>query len=307
MSKLMAGIGATAARLRAPIEDLCGLAKSAIVPRVKRRKVAVLARLALAITVAVLAACAGTAATTTAYTPITGVLVRSDALVSGIGCGTRGDQVFKYAAVVTQGNQTLTVGATGVGTLSECYADAKFANLVAGPDGTLSFTVEIFAFSQESYLAQRARGLDLAVTDWTQLQKFQPTYRTSCRATQQQDVEVLAVCNPLRSGGPASIRIPTTQFSTTIGTTLACKDAQGKPKDYTKVQAFYSVGGVAGELSQVDCPDALVVTPAAAPATYTLDLQLVDPTGVRVVGTVRCTASTIPGLESTASCTPAVP
>ena len=249
-------------------------------------------------------ACAGTTTTTTAYTPITGVLVRSDALVSGIGCGTQPDQVFKYAAVVTQGNQTLTIGGTGVGMISDCFADAKFANLVAGPDGTLSFTVQIYAFSQESYLAQQAKGLDLAATDWTQLQKFQPTYKTSCRATQQQDVEVLAVCAPLHSGGAASVRIDTTQFPTATGATLKCLD-QGKPKDYATVQAFYSVNGIAGELAPVTCPEPVVVTPAAAPATYTVDLQLVDPTGVKVVGSVRCSATTIPGLESTATCTAA--
>jgi hypothetical protein len=253
---------------------------------------------------AAMAACAGTAAATTAFTPITGVLVRSDALVSGIGCGTRPDQIFKYAAVVTQGSQTLDVGGVGVGMLSDCFADAKFANLVAGPDGTLSFTVQIFAFSQESYLAQQAKGLDTAVTDWTQLQKFQPTYKTTCRATQQGGVEVLAVCDPLRAGGPASVRVDTSQFQPASGAVLKCQD-QGKPKDYTTVQAFYSVNGVGAELAPVTCPDPVVITPAAAPATYTLDLQLVDPTGGRVVGTVRCTATTIPGLESTATCAPA--
>ena len=51
---------------------------------------------------ALVAACAGTTTTATTYTPITGVLVRSDGLLTGIGCGTRDDQVFKYAAVVTQ-------------------------------------------------------------------------------------------------------------------------------------------------------------------------------------------------------------
>ncbi len=249
-------------------------------------------------------ACGATTTTTTAFTPITGVLVRSDALVSGFGCGTRPDQIYKFAAVVTQGNETLTIGGVGVGLLSDCFADAKFANLVAGPDGTLSFAVQIYAFSKEAYLAQQQRGLDTAVTDWSKLQKFRPTYKTSCRATQQQDVEVLAVCDPLRSGGPASIRIDTTQFPTATGGTLKCQD-QGKPKDYATVQAFYSVNGAPGELAPVTCPEPVVVTPAAAPATYTLDLVLVDLTGVRVVGTVRCTATTIPGLESTATCTPA--
>jgi hypothetical protein len=250
-------------------------------------------------------ACSGTTSTAGTYTPITGVLVRSDALVSGIGCGTRSDQVFKYAAVVLLDGQTLNVGGTGVGVLSDCFADAKFANLPARPDGTLAVTVQIYGFSQQSYLAQQAKGLDLAVTDWTKLQTFQPTYKTSCEATQQQNVEVLAVCNPLRSGGPATVRIDTTQFARASGDPLLCKDAAGKPKDYTTVQAFYSVGGTAGELSHVDCPAPIVVSPAAAPATYTLDLQLVDPTGVKVVGTARCHATTIPGLETTATCDPA--
>jgi hypothetical protein len=48
------------------------------------------------------AACATTTATTT-YTPITGIEIRSAALVSGFGCGTGQTQVYRYAAALSYG------------------------------------------------------------------------------------------------------------------------------------------------------------------------------------------------------------
>ncbi len=255
-----------------------------------------------------LVGCSGTAPATNLYTPITGVLVRSDALVSGIGCGTRDDQVYKYAAVVTQGTQTLQISGIGVGMLADCFADAKFANLLAGPDGTLSFSVQIYGYSQKAYVAAQAKGLTSATAmDFAQLQAFAPTYATSCRATQQQDVEVLAVCDPLRLAASASIRVETAQFATGAGNgPLLCQDAAGKPKDFTRVQAFAtSDGNVTGVHVNGDCPAALDISPVVAPATYALSLDLLDPTGARVVGTVRCHADTRPGLETVATCEPA--
>jgi hypothetical protein len=237
-------------------------------------------------------ACAGTDATTTGYTPVTGVLVRAESLVSSLGCGMRDAQIFKYAAVVTQGTTTITGG------LYDCFADAKFANLQPGPDGTLSFTVQIYAFSQASYAAQNAGGvLDAAAADWSRLQAFKPTYKTTCTATQQQNVEVLAVCAPLQKGDPATISVDTTSFARADGGTIACGD-------YKSVKPFFRASDQPDELPPVDCPAPVVLSPAQAPATYAIDLQLLDPTGVSVVGTVHCGATTTPGLEAKAACDP---
>jgi hypothetical protein len=53
------------------------------------------------------AACATTTATTT-YTPITGIEIRSAALVSGFGCGMGQTQVYRYAAALSYGEGPAT-------------------------------------------------------------------------------------------------------------------------------------------------------------------------------------------------------
>ena len=54
-----------------------------------------------------MAACATTTATTT-YTPITGIEIRSAALVSGFGCGMGETQVYRYAAALSYGEEPAT-------------------------------------------------------------------------------------------------------------------------------------------------------------------------------------------------------
>jgi hypothetical protein len=249
---------------------------------------------------AALAACAGTAATTTGYTPVTGVLVRADALVSGIGCGTGDTQVYKYAAVVTQGATTATnTSGAPAGGVYDCFADAKFANLQAGPDGTLSFTVQVFAFDKRAFDAQNANGaLTGDSAGWDRLQGHTPTFKTSCSATQQAGVEVLAVCAPLQTGGPGTIRLETTGFTRGDGGALACGT------DYKSVKAFFKAGEDTGDLAPVDCPAPIVFDKAKAPASYAIDVQLLDPTGTAGAGTARCRATTTPGLETKADCDP---
>ena len=114
----------------------------------------------------VLTGCPGTDTATT-LTPVTGILVRADALVSGIGCGMRDDQVYKYAAVITQRGdsgqevtQHITADPTsaGIGAVFDCFADGAFRQLLPGTDGTLSFIVEIYAFNYTAYTAQNTNG-----------------------------------------------------------------------------------------------------------------------------------------------------
>jgi hypothetical protein len=182
---------------------------------------------------------------------------------------------------------------TVAGGVFDCFADGAFVQLLPGPANSLSFTVNIAAFSKEAYLAQNSGGaIDQAATDWNHLQTYHATYRTSCSATQQQDVEVLAVCAPLSA---ASVRVDTTKFSLNGGGTLGCGQ-------YGNVNARYHAGADADEIAKVTCPAPLVVTPAKAPATYDLSLQLLDSKSAAPVGTVHCSAKTTPGVETTAAC-----
>jgi hypothetical protein len=267
-----------------------------------------LVRLLVLLTFVVLTGCPGTP-TTTALTPVTGILVRADALVSGVGCGTRDDQIYRYAAVITQrdpndASKEVTQrdpNAGGIGAVFDCFADGAFRQLLPGTDGSLSFIVEIYAFSFAAYNTQNASGrLDHDATDWDALQAYEPTYRTTCSATQQENVEVLAVCGPLQKGQTTSFRVDTTHFATSLGVDLQCGQA------YSTVQGTFTNGSTKGDLPSVTCPSAILVSSAQAPATYDLDLRLLDgETPPNNVATVHCRATTAKRAQVVAVCDPA--
>ena len=131
----------------------------------------------------------------TTITPITGIVLRSDSLVAGLGCGRSPGQVYRYAAVVT--NIDAPDGPRPSG-LFDCFADGAFVNLPASPNGNQAFRVDVLAFSASDYDTWNANGaLVQAAANATTLLSFSSTWRTSCTATQQQNIVVLAVCGPL--------------------------------------------------------------------------------------------------------------
>lgn len=156
-------------------------------------------------------AVAGSASCTTdttvvGVTPVTGVLVRSNALVTGIGCGTGDAQIFEYVAVVTsQDGSSAWAGAY------PCYSDATFVNLPFADAGQPTiFDVAIFAYSKAAFDQAAAHQLPLEataqviggpLTDATRATiaslEAVSTWTTDCSATQQPNVEVLADCQPL--------------------------------------------------------------------------------------------------------------
>jgi hypothetical protein len=248
-----------------------------------------------------LAGCAG-AASGTALTPVTGILVRADALVSGIGCGTGDGQVYKYAAAITQVDQSTHKHVSQhLGGVFDCYADGAFRQLLPGTDATLSFSVQIYAFDRAAYLAQDAQGsLERDASDWDRLQAYYPTYFTTCTATQQQNVEVLAVCPPLSAPPETKIQIDTMSFPTTAGISLECNGA------YSTVQASYTTGDTSGDLTPVSCPAPLIVHRPRAPATYLFTLNLLNASmPPRLVAKVHCHAATTPRADAVAVCDPA--
>ena len=154
----------------------------------------------------VLGAIAGSAACTTdtaivGVTPVTGVLVRSNALVTGIGCGTGDARIFEYVAVVTsQDGSSAWAGAY------PCYADAIFVNLPFADAGQPTvFDVAIFAYSKAAFDAfpveEKAMEIGIPLSDATRTTiaslEAASTWTTDCSATQQPNVEVLADCQPL--------------------------------------------------------------------------------------------------------------
>jgi hypothetical protein len=169
-----------------------------------------------AVGAAVIAACT-TTTTTTTFTPITGIEIRSAALVAGFGCGMAPHQVFRYAATVSfaapDGGppppQTVPIFTN----IFDCFTDGVFENLPIADGGSLTFSIAIFAYNEDAYLnkAQLPPNLGcvptldgggaLNCTPATMTlsvdQRAAATWITTCTATQQAGTPVIAVCPPL--------------------------------------------------------------------------------------------------------------
>jgi hypothetical protein len=238
-----------------------------------------------------IAACSD-ASTTLGITPITGILVRSDALVGASGCGRGANQVFKYAAVVVDADGTaITAG------IYDCFADGSFQNLAIG-----NYTVEIFAYSQAAYDAQApdvSSAASSTAPDLPRLRKLAASSTTTCRATQQQNIEVLAVCAPLRE---TSVEIATDAFPTADGVGVTCG------KEYLSVvsaQPTLADGStLPGVSSEVQCP-APVVLRGLPSSAIAVEVDLVFASAV--IAHTRCHATPeprAPGQTTKATCDP---
>jgi len=159
-----------------------------------------------------LAACPASPSTTL-YTPITGLVINSESLLAGIGCGTGPGQVFKYAAVVRLAGDATESGLPVSGVF-DCFTNAQFANL-ATPDGNLtSYDIAIYAFNEASFPADKLGKCDDTASD-ASCQGENPAtvlefagmanWTTTCTATQVPGVSEVAVCNSLVPVGDASV------------------------------------------------------------------------------------------------------
>jgi hypothetical protein len=158
--------------------------------------------------VAALSSACVTDTTATGVTPIPGIVVRSDALTAGHGCGTADGQVYKYLAVLTPDapdgtftgiKQITSKGVTGQQSgLYDCYADATFGNLLTNQ---VDFHLAIFAFDAKAYAAS-ATDINKFVAGSTDVNGAtlagQATTTTECTAQSQASIDVLAVCDPLQ-------------------------------------------------------------------------------------------------------------
>ena len=174
---------------------------------------------------AVLFACSGSSSSS-GIPPITGIVIRAETLTTGRGCGTAPSQLFKYAAVVygfgggdpsepTSYNVPIAAG------VYDCFADGTFVELPQ-TGGSFTYRLEVFAYAQPAYAAVSA-AVESAGTNADILRSTNPTWVTACFATQQRDVQALAVCGPLVSGTPeAQIVLQTSVFAAADRPEIAC-------------------------------------------------------------------------------------
>jgi hypothetical protein len=150
------------------------------------------------------------AATSTTYTPVTGILIRSATLVAGHGCGTGPGQVYRYAALLSYADEAgAPIGPPVYSGVFDCFADGLFSNLTGSDAGDYNFSVEIDAWDVADFPSilacptgagtgpEPCPGDDPATVTSN---LGTPTWTTSCLAAQYSGVSSLAACQPLVAG-----------------------------------------------------------------------------------------------------------
>ena len=278
----------------------------------------------------------GSTSTETLFPPITGVTVQAESLTTGRGCGTGSTQIFKYAVVVK------ALGEFAASNLYDCFTDGTFVDL---PDiGIAQYDLQVVAYNRAAFDAAGSgaiatlinrmntnRALILAdagganeraaiAADLVLLSSTNPTYSTSCTASQLQLVQSLAACKPLQLGGAGAIGLGgKTPGTTSVVLPLAQFAKTGAPAgvtcddQYVTVRTTVRVGtGPASEPTDTRCSglgdagltsSTLTISPAQAPASYAFTATLLRADGT-TLGATTCAAETSPGLTTTATCQP---
>jgi hypothetical protein len=149
-----------------------------------------------------LAGCPNTASTSI-YTPPTGIQIDSQELVAGIGCGSGPGQVYAYAAVVTQVTDAGPPFVTSA--VSNCFSNPVIENLPSPDGGNTVYSIAIYAYDSAAFPAALGGCDSLALTsacpgdDAAVVKRYESkaTWTTTCTATQSQGVPQFAVCGEL--------------------------------------------------------------------------------------------------------------
>ena len=145
--------------------------------------------------------------------PVAGITVRSESLTEGYGCGQAPGQVYKYVAVVHQLAENGGPGPIASWQVYDCFADATFASLCTyGSDGGVGdFDVNVYAYTADTWATvggpiQSRLQSDQSLFPLTCPPSYDAgpiseppsegaaNWTTSCTATQQVGIQVLAAC-----------------------------------------------------------------------------------------------------------------
>jgi hypothetical protein len=275
-----------------------------------------------------LAGCSSSTSTTI-QVPVTGLVVSSASLTAGHGCGKGPGQVYKYLVVAAYPLEpTVPAGpTTGPGqasVLTSCYTDAILSALPADPHADsgatqYDFVLYVYAYDYDTFqklppdldcapgtAGRSCAGDSLAnvTVDGGIEPLYAPTWTTTCHATEQSGIPVVATCAPLQASmlAPTEVTVPTQAFTVANdGGILTCHAG------YETVVAFWTAGDGGGDAgagtSWVQCPAPVVIPDASPDTPYAIDLNLV---GSRSAQT-RCTATPARGTNALASCLPVQP
>ncbi|MDB5218099.1 MAG: hypothetical protein JWO86_6026 [Myxococcaceae bacterium] len=265
----------------------------------------------------------GSSATTAILAPITGITVRAEDVTVGLGCGPGNSQIFRYAVIVFGRNPAnLTAFDTYLaGQIYDCFSDGLLVNLPASA-GSTDYHLQVYAYSAASYQAATDAKIRAAVLNPATLPATNPTFSTTCTATEIPEVQSLAVCEPLVVGAgavgvtppPATIDLAAKSFAIGDGGTATC-DVDYTTVRYRATPSVSGAPGMAGDITNVPCshltangvePVTIAISPAVAPASYLIEVALLRADG-SALGQTTCSADTSPGLTSSAVCQPLQP
>lgn len=131
--------------------------------------------------------------TLSTFNPITSVEIDSSTMFSRLGCGQGPGVPYKYIVTVT------ALGSTTASNIivADCFSNAVFENLPAGPSGEADFTLTVDVFDFGTF--NKAHPYDInnpSVADQPQI-RADAQWRSDCTATQTANIQSLAVCDPL--------------------------------------------------------------------------------------------------------------
>jgi len=130
--------------------------------------------------------------TVSTFSPVTTVEVDATTLFSRLGCSNTSGVPYKYVATIYDFGSSTPLFITD----SDCFANAVFEDLDVGPIGQADFNLTVDVFDLPTWSANQ--NIDFgnpanqpaihAVANWT----------TTCTAHQTQNIQSLAVCDPLQ-------------------------------------------------------------------------------------------------------------
>jgi hypothetical protein len=194
------------------------------------------------VTLAALAAGCGSSASTTVYTPLTGLEIPASLVTAGHGCGTLPLQIYKYAVVVSSSPADAGVPALVTAGVFDCFTDAVFSNLPSLDGGVNpTYYVSIYAFNFTSFPlvlncttgAAPCPGDEAgAVAPWT----ASANWTGSCTGTQVAGVTASVTCTALTTS-PALTTSLAFDGSTDDGSTAFDGSTDDRATDASAVDA----------------------------------------------------------------------
>jgi hypothetical protein len=140
------------------------------------------------------------------YTPITGIEIEPSSLLQGLQCGTGPNDLYQYVAVVWDDVDGGPAAQPLASNVFDCFATGLFENLPTADGGPQEYFLRIFGYSQALLPANLMCPGGLALgggvcpaEDGSVAAAVagKAQWMTTCSATQQPGVPVIAVCQPL--------------------------------------------------------------------------------------------------------------